>query len=87
MNVTSFYHHAAFMKSVKEGREIVNNTRRGYETQLYKVGDIVQSTTCSPYNFKRAKVVEVYKENGYFRYVCEIGNFERICRGKDIELI
>ena len=87
MNVTSFYNHAAFTKSVKEGREIVNNTKRGNEMQLYKVGDIVRATNCSPYNFKRAKVVEVYKENGYFRYVCKIGNFERICREKDIELI
>lgn len=87
MDVTNFYNHAAFTKSVKEGCEIVNNTKRGCEMQLYKVGDFVQSTTCSPYNFKRAKVVEVYKENGYFRYVCKIGNFERICRGKDIELI
>ena len=87
MNITSFYNHAAFTQSVKEGCEIVNNTKRGYETQLYKVGDIVRATNCSPYNFKRAKVVEVYKENGYFRYVCEIGNLERICREKDIELI
>ena len=87
MNVTSFYNHAAFTQSVKEGCEIVNNTKRGYETQLYKVGDIVQSTTCNPYNFKRAKVVEVYKENGYYRYLCKIDNSERICRGKDIELI
>lgn len=87
MNVTSFYNHTAFTKSVKEGCEIVNNMKRGYEMQLYKVGDIIRSTTCSPYNFKRAKVVEVYKENGYYRYVCEIGNLERICREKDIELI
>ena len=87
MDITSFYNHAAFTKSVKEGCEIVNNTKRGFETQLYKVGDVVRATTCSPLNFKRAKVVEVYKENGYYRYVCEIGNFERICRGKDIELI
>ena len=87
MDVTSFYNHAAFTKNVKEGCEIVNNTKCGIETQLYKVGDIIRATNCSPYNFKRAKVVEVYKENGYYRYVCEIGNFERICRGKDIELI
>ena len=87
MNVTSFYNHAAFTKSVKEGCEIVNNTKRGNEMQLYKVGDIVRATNCSPYNFKRAKVVEVYKENGYFRYVCKIGDSTRICRGKDIELI
>ena len=87
MDITSFYNHAAFTKSVNEGYEIVNNTNRGFETQLYKVGDIIRATNCSPYNFKRAKIVEVYKENGYYRYVCEIGNFERICRGKDIELI
>ena len=30
---------------------------------------------------------EEKEENGYYRYVCKIGNFERICRGKDIELI
>ena len=87
MNVTNFYNHAAFTKSVKEGCEIVNNTKRGCEMQLYKVGDIIRATNCCPYNFKRAKVVEVYKENGYYYYLCEIGNFERICRGKDIELI
>ena len=87
MNVTNFYNHAAFTKSVKEGCEIVNNTKRGFETQLYKVGDIVRAASCCPYNFKRAKVIEVYKENGYYRYVCEIGKFERICREKDIELI
>ena len=87
MNVTSFYNNAAFTKSVKEGCEIVNNTKRGFEMQLYKVGDIVRAASCCPYNFKRAKVVEIYKENGYFRYVCKIGNLERICREKDIELI
>lgn len=87
MNITSFYNHAAFTQNVKEGCEIVNNTKRGCEMQLYKVGDIVRASSRCPYNFQRAKVVEVYKENGYYRYVCEIGNFERICRGKDIELI
>lgn len=86
MNITSFYNRAAFMQSVKEGREIVANTKRGAEYQLYKVGEIVRATTCNPYNFNRAKVVEVYKENGYFRYVCKIGKAERICREKDIEL-
>ena len=87
MDITSFYNHAAFTKNVKEVCEIVNNTKCGIEMQLYKVGDIIRATNCSPYNFKRAKIVEVYKENGYYRYVCKIGNFERICRGKDIELI
>lgn len=87
MNVSSFYNHRSLMKSVKEGREIVNKANCGFEKQLCKVGDFVRSTTFSPLRFKRAKVVEVYKENGFFRYVCEIGGSERICRGKDIELI
>ena len=87
MNLSSFYNHSSFIKSVKEGCEIVNNVNFGIEKQLCKVGDFVRATTLSPLIFKRAKVVEVYKENGFFRYVCEIGGSERICRGKDIELI
>lgn len=87
MNLSSFYNHSSFIKSVKEGRKIVNNANCGVEKQICKVGDFVRATTLSPLIFKRAKVVEVYKENGFFRYVCEIGGSERICRGKDIELI
>ena len=87
MNITSFYNHSHIQNEVRKGMAIVNATPKGNEVQQYNVGDVVQSTTCSTYNFKRAKVVEVYKENGYFRYVCKIGNFERIFRGKDIELL
>ena len=87
MNVTSFYNHSHIKNEVRKGMAMVNATLKGNEVQQYSAGDVVQSTTCSPYNFKRAKVVEVYKENGYYRYVCKIGNLERICREKDIELI
>lgn len=84
MDLTQFYNHAHMMNEVRTGAAIVNAMQAGNEVQQYNVGDVVRSTAHGTYTFTRGVVVEVYKDNGYFRYVCQIDGCTHTARTKDI---
>ena len=49
-----------------EGQKILNNMLIGNETQIHQVGDIVNGN-----GYSNATITEVYKQNGFYYYVCE----------------
>ena len=85
MNLTQLYDHARMMKHVQAGEAIINETHKGSEVQAIQVGDIVKSTDISPYRFNNGKIVDIYEENGYFRYIVRHGKSEKTYRQKDIK--
>ena len=87
MNLTALYNHARMIQEARQGMAIVNATKQWQELQLYKVGDIVKSTGCSTYRFDHGKIIEVYKDNGYYRYVVQLDGCTRTARTKDIALL
>ena len=84
MNLAQCYNHARMMQNVRKGMAIVNATPQGNEVQLYNVGDVVQSTEHSTYKFYRGVIAEVYKQGGYYHYVCQIDGCTHTVRTKDI---
>lgn len=84
MNLTKFYNHAHMMNDARKGEAIVNATHTGSEVQQYNVGDVVQSTALSTYIFTCGVIVEVYKSNGYYRYICQLDGCTYTARTKDI---
>ena len=54
------------MDAIHLNKTICN--KKGNEKQMYFIGDEVITTNLSPINFN-GKIVEIYIENGYFRYV------------------
>lgn len=72
------------MQNVRKGMAIVNATPQGNEVELYNIGDVVQSTEHGTYKFSRGVIVEVYKQCGYYYYVCQIDGCTRTVRTKDI---
>ncbi len=53
---------------------MLNNIPSGKETRLYEVGDKVISLGTGTYKAGvEMEVVEVYEENGYWKYVCGHG--------------
>lgn len=59
---------------------------QGTEKQKYNIGDIVKSTKYATYSIK-GKIVEIYLENGYYRYVVKDDLGMVTMRQKDIEKV
>ena len=66
------------------GMELINNIPSGNEKQLYNVGQKVCSTELSPVCCCDREIIGLYKENGYFYYLVNMGDYTRIFRQKDI---
>lgn len=52
----------------EEAKKILDDIPNGRESQLYKVGDIVDGDGLGFYN---GKIVDVYSQYGYYYYVVE----------------
>lgn len=75
----------------QDAKNILNNNFHGSEKQLYKVGDLVDG---NGHGFNTGKVIDVYKNNGFFCYVVEYKikprsrkTFKTTLRQKDIKKI
>lgn len=86
--------HSIFDNTLKvreEAKKIVLPYESGNETQLYEVGQKVDGYG---HGFYTGTIIEVYQENGYFRYVVEYKlkprsrkKYTQILRQIDIVLI
>ena len=86
MNLTNFYDNRSFRRAVNAGRRIVSQSEAGSEAQRFEVGDIVDASECCTLSFRRAKIIEVYKQNGYYYYICQFGKCTKTCRAKDLQI-
>ena len=75
----------------QEAKNILNDNFHGNEKQLYKVGDFVDG---NEHGFDIGKIIDVYKNNGFFCYVIEYKikpkarkTFKMTLRQKDIKKI
>ena len=75
----------------QEAKNILNDNFHGSEKQLYKVGDLVNG---NEHGFNTGKIIDVYKNNGFFCYVIEYKIkpkarkiFKMTLRQKDIKKI
>lgn len=67
-----------------QGQRLVNSLVSGNEVQAYRIGQSVNSTELSPYRFNDCLITDVYKENGYYRYIVLIDGKKHTFRQKDI---
>ena len=81
-------HFESSYNSVKvnaiQGAKLVNNLVSGNETQKFQIGDKVQSTQFATYKVYGREIIGVYKDNGYFYYLVNMGDYTRTFRQKDI---
>lgn len=75
----------------QEAKNILNDNFHGSEKQLYKIGDLVDG---NGHGFNTGKIIDVYKNNGFFCYVVEYKikprsrkTFKTTLRQKDIKKI
>lgn len=75
----------------QEAKNILNDNFHGNEKQLYKIGDTVGG---NGNGFNTGKIIDVYKNNGFFCYVVEYKlkpkarkTFKTTLRQKDIKKI
>jgi hypothetical protein len=74
---------------------MLSNIPSGKETQLFKVGQLVMTNGTGTYKKGLVReVIEVYEENGYWKYVCGHGlkkkgefKFKSVERQKDLKPI
>lgn len=83
-------HFESSYNSVKvnaiQGAKLVNNVPTGKEVQAYQIGQSVNSTDKSPYNFTGGLITDVYSVNGYYRYTVSIDGKSHTFRQIDITL-
>ena len=83
-------HFESSYNSVKvnaiEGAKLVNNVPTGKEIQAYQIGQSVNSTDKSPYRFNNCQIIDVYKVNGYYRYIVLVDGKKHTFRQIDITL-
>ena len=75
----------------QEAKNILNDNFHGNEKQLYKIGDLVDG---NGHGFNTGKIIDVYKNNGFYCYVVEYKikpkarkTFKMTLRQKDIKKI
>jgi hypothetical protein len=74
---------------------MILNTPSGKEKQLFNVGDYVTSTGTGTYKIgAQFEIVEVYEENGYWKYICghgpknkKTGKFKFNCTERQKDLV
>lgn len=75
----------------QEAKNILNDNFHGNEKQLHKIGDLVDG---NGHGFNTGKIIDVYKNNGFYCYVVEYKikpkarkTFKMTLRQKDIKKI